>query len=92
MVEVEVMVVVWGGGGAGGDTDGGNASWSRGWRRDEKKKELLKKKEKAADGQGEELCGVCPYLSGVKTGKAALFIKVSHPSAPYSSAPNDWER
>lgn len=83
-----------GGGGAGGDTDGGNASWSGGRRRDERKKELLKKKEKenAADGQGEELCGVCPYLSGVKTGKAALFIKVSHPSAPYSSAPSDWER
>lgn len=86
------MVVV-GCGGAGGDTDGGNASWSGGRRRDERKKELLKKKkENAADGQGEELCGVCPYLSGVKTGKAALFIKVSHPSAPYSSAPTDWER
>lgn len=57
-----------------------------------RKSSSKKKKKNAADGQGGELCGVCPYLSGVKTGKAALFIKVSHPSAPYSSAPTDWER
>lgn len=82
------MVVVVGG--TSGDTDGGNASWSGGRRKEEKKKGLLRKRE-CSRWAGEELCGVSPYLSGVKTGRAALFIKVSHPSAPYSSAPTDWK-
>lgn len=58
---------------------------------EKKRKKGSLKKRNAADGQGEELCGASPYLNGVKTGRAALFIKVSHPSAPYSSAPTDWK-
>lgn len=75
------------GGGASSDTDGGKSGRQR---REEKKIEVLQKGN-AADGQGDELCSLSPYRSGVKTGKADLFIKVSHPSAPYSSAPTNWE-
>lgn len=76
----------------GGSTDGGSKSWSGGPRREEKEgKKGFSEKENVADGQEGELCGADPYLSGVKIGKVALFIKASHPSAPYSSAPTDWK-
>lgn len=44
---------------------------------------------KGMQQMGDELCRLHPYRSGVKPGKADLFIKVSHPSAPYSSAPTN---
>lgn len=54
---------------------------------EEKKKGLLKKRMRQM-GRGRALW--CVSISEcVRTGKAALFIKVSHPSAPYSSAPTD---
>lgn len=61
-----------------------------GKRRKEKKRSLKKKKRMQQMGRRKSFV-VCIYLSGVKTGKAVLFIEVSHPSAPYSSAPTDWE-
>lgn len=73
--------------GASSDTDGGRSGRQR---REEKKIGAFQKRN-AADGQGDELSRLHPYRSGVKTGKADLFIKVSHPSAPYSSAPTNWE-
>lgn len=76
---------------ASSDNDGG--SRSAGVQGGEEKKRRKGSFEKdAVSGRGIHLCSVYPYLNQAKkTGKVPLLIKVSHPSAPYSSLPADCE-